>query len=136
MYSHFSDLCKARVVTRDKLDLVKSDLDHYKRVGVADLDDDTLEWWKGNHTYYPLLAELVRKLWSLPATSVRSEEVFSVAGMILTEKRNRLLPSNVTLLTNVTRYQSNIVTVMSIILRNIITSNEVINLVSNPLSNA
>ena len=42
-----------------------------------------------------------------------------------------------TLLTNVTRYLSNIVTVTNLILRNIITkSNEVTNLVSNPLSNA
>ena len=42
-----------------------------------------------------------------------------------------------TLLTNVTRYLSNIITVTSIILRNIITkSNKVTNLVSNPLSNA
>ena len=39
-----------------------------------------------------------------------------------------------TLLTNVTRYLSNIVTVTSLILRNIITtSNEVTNLVSYPL---
>ena len=44
--------------------------------------------------------------------------------------------TQVTLLTNVTRYLSNIVTVMSLILRNIITtSNEVTNLVSNLLSN-
>ena len=43
----------------------------------------------------------------------------------------------VTLLTNVMLYLSNIVTVMSLILRNIITtSNEVTNLISNPLSNA
>ena len=45
--------------------------------------------------------------------------------------------TQVTLLTNVMRYISNIVTVTSLILRNIITtSNEVTNLVSNPLSNA
>ena len=42
-----------------------------------------------------------------------------------------------TLLTNVTRYLSNIITVTSLILCNIITkSNEVTNLVSNALSNA
>ena len=42
-----------------------------------------------------------------------------------------------TLLTNVTRYLSNTVTVTSLILCNIITtSNEVTNLVSNPLCNA
>ena len=44
--------------------------------------------------------------------------------------------TQVTLLTNVTRNLSNIVTVTSLILRNIITtSNEVTNLVSYPLSN-
>ena len=45
--------------------------------------------------------------------------------------------TQVTLLTNVMRYLSNIVTVTSLILCNIITtSNEVTNLVSYPLSNA
>ena len=44
--------------------------------------------------------------------------------------------TQVTLLTNVTRYLSNIVTVTSLILRNIITSNEVTNLISYSLSNA
>ena len=45
--------------------------------------------------------------------------------------------TKVILLTNVTRYLSNIVTVTNLILRNIITtSNEVTNLVSNPPSNA
>ena len=45
--------------------------------------------------------------------------------------------TQVTLLTNVTRYLSNIITVTNLILRNIIiTSNEVTNLVSNPLSSA
>ena len=47
-----------------------------------------------------------------------------------------LLITQVTLLTNVTHYLCNIVTVMSIILRNIITTiNEATNLVTNPLSN-
>ena len=45
--------------------------------------------------------------------------------------------TQVILLINVTSYLSNIVTVTSLILRNIITtSNEVTNLVSYPLSNA
>ena len=42
--------------------------------------------------------------------------------------------TQVTLLTNVTRYLSNIITVTTVILRNIITtSNEVTNLVSYPI---
>ena len=45
--------------------------------------------------------------------------------------------TQVTLLTNVTRYLSNIVAVTSLILYNITTtSNEVTNLISYPLSNA
>ena len=45
--------------------------------------------------------------------------------------------TQVTLLTNVTHYLSNVVTVMNPILCNIITTgNEVTNLVSDPLSNA
>ena len=45
--------------------------------------------------------------------------------------------TQVTLLTNVTRYLRNIFTVTNLILCNIITtSNEVTNLVSDPLSNA
>ena len=45
--------------------------------------------------------------------------------------------TQVTVLTNVARYLSNIVTVTGLILHNIITtSNEVTNLVSYPLSNA
>ena len=45
--------------------------------------------------------------------------------------------TQVTLLTNVTRYLSNEVIVTSLILCNVITtSNEVTSLVSNPLSNA
>ena len=93
--SLFSDLSKAKrnkKIVLSKFDSIKCELDHYKREQVADLDDDPLEWWKSNYT---MMAEFVRKLWSLPATSVRSEEVFSIAGGILTKKRNRLLPSNV-----------------------------------------
>ena len=67
------------------------------------------------------------------ATSVGSNALRNIAKYAI--KTGNI--TQVTLLTNVMRYLSNIVTVMSLILRNIITtSNEVTNLVSNPLSNA
>ena len=51
--SLFSDLCKAKksktVVTHDKLDLVNSEPDCYKREGIADLDNDPLLWWKRHY---------------------------------------------------------------------------------------
>ena len=80
-------LKKNKRIIHNKFDSIKSELDHYKREQVGDLDDDPLERWKSNHDHYLLMAELVRKFWSLPATSVKSEEVFSVASGIVTKKR-------------------------------------------------
>ena len=41
------------------------------------------------------MSTLAKRYFCIPATSVHSEEIFSVAGNVLTEKRNRLLPENV-----------------------------------------
>ena len=66
--------------------------DRYKSEECIDIDDKPLMWWKIRESQYPLMARLARWYFSIPATSVRSEEV---AGNILSEKRNRLLPENV-----------------------------------------
>ena len=52
-----------------------------------------LQWWKTNHTAYPVIAQLARRLLSVPATSVASERLFSRAGDVITKKRNQLSPS-------------------------------------------
>ena len=74
---------------------VESELRRYQDEETIDLDADPLVWWKSRISQYPLLARLVRMVWSLPATSVSSEQVFSAAGNVLTKKRARLLPENV-----------------------------------------
>ena len=43
----------------------------------------------------PILSDLACKLFSLPATSVSSERIFSCAGNVVTEKWSRLLAHNV-----------------------------------------
>ena len=74
---------------------VESELRRYQDEETIDLDANPLVWWKSRMCQYPLLAQLVRMVWSLPATSVCSEQVFSAAGNVLTKKRARLLPENV-----------------------------------------
>ena len=49
-------------------------------------------WWSENKNRYPKLSRLARKYLSSPPTSVPSERVFSSAGYIYCEKRNRLNP--------------------------------------------
>ena len=43
----------------------------------------------------PLLASLAKRILTIPASSSKSERVFSTGGNIVTAKRNRLSPKNV-----------------------------------------
>lgn len=58
-----------------------------KRLGA---NEDPLKWWKTNNSKYPALGKLAQQYLSCPPSSVTSEQLFSVAGNIYDEKRNRL----------------------------------------------
>jgi hypothetical protein len=49
-----------------------------------------LHWWSTHQEIFPRLAILARKYLTSPATSTSSERVFSTAGDILSDTRNRL----------------------------------------------
>lgn len=53
----------------------------------------TLSFFKTHKSDLPKLSNLARIILAIPATSVPSESLFSVAGMIQTELRNRLNPA-------------------------------------------
>ena len=61
-------------------------------------EDRTVEpllWWKKQAAFLPELYRLNRKFLMVPATSVPSERMFSKAGMLCNDKRNRLTPKHV-----------------------------------------
>ncbi|CAI6367128.1 unnamed protein product [Macrosiphum euphorbiae] len=69
---------------------IPTDLKHYLDQPTISLTDDILKYWKQNSNMYPYLYKIVRPYLSVVATSVPSEHLFSKAGNIMTEKRNRL----------------------------------------------
>ena len=63
----------------------------------ADSDEDIneinpLDFYKAHKATFPILTTIVRQLFCVPATSVPVEALFSKAGMIQTDIRNRLNP--------------------------------------------
>lgn len=57
--------------------------------------EDGLVFFRTMNRKFPKLATIVKRLFCIPATSVPSECLFSRAGLIVTDLRNRLNPSNV-----------------------------------------
>ncbi|KFM63788.1 Zinc finger BED domain-containing protein 1, partial [Stegodyphus mimosarum] len=62
----------------------------YLQEPILSRKSDPLEWWEKNENVFPNLYELSRKKLGLVATSVPCERVFSKAGLILNDRRNRL----------------------------------------------
>lgn len=57
-----------------------------------------LAFWKTNKSRFPALAQAARSYLCAPCTSVDSERLFSTAGLIIDEKRNRLTAKNAEML--------------------------------------
>ena len=62
---------------------------------IANSKVSSREWWKHHESRFPLHAKLVKVVFKVPAASSKSEQVFSVAGNVVTPKRAKLNPENV-----------------------------------------
>ena len=78
--------------TSERRASVKStkEVDQYLSLRRISHDNDPLSWWRENATSFPLLSKLARRYLACPPSSVPSERLFSIAGNIYDEKRNRL----------------------------------------------
>jgi hypothetical protein len=68
-----------------------SELDRYLGLQI-DEDADPLLWWQAHAKEYPNVSNMARDYLAIQATSVPSEQAFSVAGNTISRTRNRLLP--------------------------------------------
>ncbi|XP_066327337.1 zinc finger BED domain-containing protein RICESLEEPER 1-like isoform X2 [Miscanthus floridulus] len=56
---------------------------------------DIIAWWKLHGPKYPTISLMARDILSVPAYTVASESVFSLAGLIIDDNRCSLLPETV-----------------------------------------
>jgi hypothetical protein len=56
---------------------------------------DPLKWWKTNEIQFPKLALMAHDYLAIPATSVPSEQCFSISKNLITDNRNHLLGKTV-----------------------------------------
>ncbi len=76
----------------------KDEMDRFIQEPIVDHDSNVLEWWRRNEERFYALSVLAKKLFCIPATSVPSERIFSIAGNIITKKRASLKPDNLDML--------------------------------------
>lgn len=67
----------------------------YVDIPYVDRKTNPLEFWETNKNLFPLLYKLAHKYLCIPATSVPSERLFSKAGLLCNDRRNRLAPKKV-----------------------------------------
>lgn len=86
-----------RSKTRDQLS-EDIELEQYLDLEEIQRFDDPLDYWLGVKKTFPNLSIMALNYLSLLATSIPSERLFSTAGKIRTETRNKLLPKHVNML--------------------------------------
>lgn len=60
------------------------------KIDMKQYSSDVLTFWRNNVDEFPYLSRLARQIHSIPATSAGVERQFSMAGLILSERRNSL----------------------------------------------
>ena len=70
---------------------VETELNHYLDQPV-DEETEPLLWWQAHLSEFPVLSNMARDYLTIQATSVASEQAFSIAGNVITKTQNRLLP--------------------------------------------
>lgn len=82
--THQTPISSASIVLKQYLDLP-----------YVDRKQNPLQFWKQRENIFPTLCRMAYKYLCIPATSVPSERLFSKAGLLTNQRRNRLMPKKV-----------------------------------------
>ena len=69
----------------------ETELNHYLELPI-DEETEPLLWWQAHSNEFPVLSNMARDYLTIQATSVASEQAFSIAGNVITKNQNCLLP--------------------------------------------
>lgn len=95
LWSFHDDLLKSKTVnTTQQQDEMPTDLKHYLNQPMIDRKENPICYWIKFASVYPTLSVIAKKYLAIVGTSVPSERLFSRAGNILTDSRNRLSPDH------------------------------------------
>ena len=92
---HMAKIQNARTRFGVNQNKIRKEMDRYESFSIPDKNVNILVWWAQHEGVLPLLASLAKRVLAIPASSSKSERVFSTGGNIVTAKRNRLSPKNV-----------------------------------------
>lgn len=72
-----------------------TEISHFLNASRAQKNDNPLAWWQTYGEEFPILSVLARSYFAIPASSVPCEQLFSIAGNVITKNRNSLAPVTV-----------------------------------------
>ena len=78
------------VFGNEEISAARKEMKRYETFSYAHKDVDILKWWKSHEKVLPNLSKVAKKELTVPASSAKSEKVFSTGGNFVTKKRNRL----------------------------------------------
>ena len=70
-----------------RVSALEQEMRRYEASGNPGRNVDVLDFWKQNQDVFPLLAKMARIVLAIPASSAKSEHVFSTGGLIVTPRR-------------------------------------------------
>ena len=79
----------------DSLSPIEREFHRYESFSLADKHINILHWWRDHEKVLPLLAKVAKKVLTIPASSSKSQRIFSTGGNFVSKKRNRLAPKKV-----------------------------------------